>query len=87
MTAEKNFQKSGLDHLARIEEELEEIKDRTANPKRSFINGIWQGAGAIVGSIAAILLLGWGLGILGLVPGIGDIANSLHSMVDQVRSR
>ncbi|MDB5238119.1 MAG: hypothetical protein JWM46_389 [Candidatus Kaiserbacteria bacterium] len=85
--AEETFEKEGLGHLARIEEELEEIKDRTANPKRSFINGMWQGAGAIVGSIAAIILLGWGLSVLGLVPGVGDIANSLHRMVDTVRSR
>ena len=87
MPAEDTFEKEGLEQLARIETELEEIKDRTANPKRSFINGIWQGAGAIVGSIAAIILLGWGLSLLGLVPGVGEIANSLHSMVDQVRSR
>ncbi len=84
---EEIFEKEGIGHLARIEEELEEIKDRTANPKRSFVNGMWQGAGAIVGSIVAILLLGWGLGLLGLVPGVGEIANSLHNMVDQIRSR
>ncbi len=87
MPAEDTFEKEGLEHLARIETELEEIKDRTANSKRSFINGMWQGAGAIVGSIAAIILLGWGLSLLGLVPGVGEIANSLHSLVDQVRSR
>lgn len=87
MPPKGSYEKEGLDHLVRIETELEEIKDRTANPKRSFINGIWQGAGAIVGSIAAIVILGWTLSLLGLVPGIGEIANSLHSLVDQVRSR
>lgn len=87
MINEGRFEKEGLGHLERIEEELEEIKDRTANSKRAFINGIWQGAGAIVGSIGAILLLGWALGILGLIPGVGEMANSLRGMVDGIRSR
>jgi hypothetical protein len=78
---------SGLDHLAKIEAELEEIKDRTADPKRSLFNGILSGAGAILGSIAALIILGWILSLLGIFPGLNSVSAYLHGIVDRFNSR
>jgi len=75
-----------MEHLSRIEGELEEIKKRTPGSRRSFINGIWQGAGAIVGSILALVLLGWALSFFGLLPGFGVIAHYLQNVVSELHS-
>lgn len=78
--------KKGLKHLQRIEDELEEIKERTANPKRTFLLGILYGAGAFIGGLLAIVLLGWALSIAGFIPGFADIAKSIGDTV-QARVR
>lgn len=81
------LEKAGLKHLKRIEQELEEIKDRTANPRRAFIYGIAYGAGAFVGGILAVALIGWLLNIFGIIPGLSVIGEYLQSLVDQIPGR
>jgi len=78
---------TGLEHLERIETELEEIKDRTANPSRSLLMGILSGAGAVLGSILALIILGWLLSLLGVIPGFSSITTYLHSVVDRFNTR
>lgn len=78
---------TGLEHLKNIEEELEQIKERTANPKRSLFNGIWQGVGAIIGGVVAIVAIGGLLSLLGIIPGLGDIATYLHGILDNFNPR
>ncbi len=82
-----NLEKEGIKHLRNIEKELEEIRDRTTNPRRSFLIGIVQGAGAILGSICAIALIGWVLSLLGIIPGFSDLAEYLRSLVHQLPRR
>jgi hypothetical protein len=67
--------------LKQIKRELEEIKDRTANPKRMFVNGILYGAGAFLGGIIAVALVGWVLSILGIIPGLAVIVEYLQSII------
>jgi hypothetical protein len=52
------FEQEGLKHLEKIEHELEEIKERTPSGRRAFLNGLLQGGGALLGGIAAFVLLG-----------------------------
>lgn len=85
--AEDPAVKTGLDHLAKIEVELEEIKERTADPKRSLFNGMLSGAGAVLGSIAALIILGWLLSLLGIFPGLSSLSAYLHGIVDHFNSR
>ncbi len=77
---------TGLQHLKNIEDELEEIKERTGNPKRSLFNGIFQGVGAIIGGVIAIVAIGGLLSLLGFIPGLGDIAAYLHGIVDNINT-
>ena len=86
-TPEQAQVKSGLEHLQKIENELEEIKERTNDPKRSLFNGVLSGAGAILGSIAALIILGWLLSLLGILPGFGSLAVYLHDIVDRFNNR
>ncbi|HEV8666336.1 MAG TPA: hypothetical protein VN665_00615 [Candidatus Paceibacterota bacterium] len=85
--APENDIETGLEHLQKIETELEEIKERTADPKRSLFNGILSGAGAIIGSITALIILGWLLSLIGILPGFGSFAAYLHGIVDRFNTR
>lgn len=83
MNEREQFAKKGLRSLERIEKDLEELK---SNPKRTFLNGILYGAGAFVGGIVAIMLLGWLLNIAGLIPGVSDMVDFVQRSA-QSRSR
>lgn len=80
--SEKN-EKAELRHLGNIETELREIKKRTPNPRRAFINGVLQGMGAVVGTILAVALLGWTLSVFGVIPGLGELAGHLERIMSE----
>jgi hypothetical protein len=67
-----------------IKIDLEEIKHLTGDSKAWFWRGIMQGAGAIVGSIAMLIVLGWVLSILGIIPGVSEISEYIRGYMDQV---
>jgi hypothetical protein len=79
-----NIEKESLDQLKQIEEQLVEIKEKTPTPRRAFINGILQGSGAVVGSILAVVLLGYLLSLFGIIPGLGSIVHSLQSAMHSI---
>ncbi len=64
--------------LREIKQELKAIKGNTASTNW-FLHGILYGAGWIVGSLIAILLLGWVLSILGFIPGLDRIATDIQA--------
>lgn len=70
-----------LKQLKQIKRELVEIKDRTANPRRMFISGVLYGAGAFLGGILAVALVGWLLSVLGVIPGLHVLTDYLQSVV------
>lgn len=70
-----------LEQLEAIEGELEDIKGRMTTPKRALINGILQGMGAVLGSFAAVALLGWLLSLLGIIPGFGELGAYLERLM------
>lgn len=78
------IEKDSLRQLRKIEKELVEIKNRTQNPKRLFLSGIMYGAGGFIGGILALALFGWLLSVLGIIPGLSEVAEYLQSMVDRV---
>lgn len=73
----------GLKHLEHIEQELEEIRDRTPHRPRAFFYGVLYGAGAVLGGVIGIALLGWVLSLFGVIPGLGEIAHYLQGIVDR----
>jgi len=70
--------------LKQIKRELEEIKERTGNPRRSFVSGIFYGAGAFIGGILAVTLIGWLLSFLGIIPGLGELVTYLQDLINQL---
>ena len=84
---EQNVEKQGLEHLAQIEEALDEIADNTPSTWRAFLYGVLQGAGAIVGSVIMLSLLGYVLTWFGLFPGFGVITHYMQDAVTKLHSR
>lgn len=81
----EKIEREGLKHLERIEEDVEEIKRRAPGSKRAFLNGVMQGVGAVVGSIAAVFLLGWILSLLGFIPGLQEFVEAIRTTSPAVR--
>ena len=77
-------EEEGLRHIEKIEHELGEIKSRTPDSGRAFLNGILSGMGAVVGSIIAVILLGWLLSFFGIIPGLDKVASYLQGVVSNM---
>lgn len=73
-----------VEQLEEIKTDLEDLKHLTGSSQAWFFRGILQGAGAIVGSIAMLILLGWLLSLLGFFPGLSDISNYIAGYADKV---
>lgn len=82
---DETTEQKGIKHLEQIEGELEEIKNRQPAPGSAFAYGLLQGAGALLGGIFALTLLGWVLSFFGIVPGLGTIAKYLQDIVTAFR--
>jgi hypothetical protein len=76
---ETNVEAKQLEQLEEIADDLEALRVRANDPKRSFMTGIFQGAGAVVGGIIALALLGWLLGLLGVIPGFSSFEEKLNA--------
>jgi hypothetical protein len=69
----------------KVETLLAEIKINTQNkPAKSFLNGMLYGAGIVLGTIVGVVLVGWLLSILGVIPGADVLA---HKFTDILQKR
>lgn len=82
-----NLEQESVEHLENIEQELKEIKERTGGRWNSLRNGLWQGIGAVVGSIIGLVLIGFLLNLFGIVPGLREIKEVLQGAVDSMPRR
>lgn len=82
---EEQVQSEALERLEHIEEDLDEIKERTPNRRKAFVYGIWHGMGALVGGVLGLTLLGWMLSIFGVIPGFDQLVPYLQYTVDNFR--
>lgn len=80
----ESFEKKGLKHLAKIEGQLSDIQHTSGSWKGWFLRGVMQGAGIVLGTILAVMLTGWLLSILGIIPGFGDLAEYLRTITEEV---
>ena len=69
--------------LEKMDNHLVGIFHKTENLWRAFFRGMLQGIGSVVGIALAILLIGWILNVLGVIPGIRDKANEWQAMWKQ----
>lgn len=83
-TPESESLASDIEQLEEIQTDLQELKHLTGSNKAWFVRGILQGAGAIIGSILMVIVLGWTLSILGVIPGVSEIADYIRVYLNQV---
>lgn len=83
--AQTEVAEEALERLENIEEDLEEIKNRTPNRRQAFVYGVWHGAGTLVGGILGLALLGWLLTLFGVLPGLDLLVPYAQRMVDNFR--
>ncbi len=68
----------------KVEALLDEIKSNTqARPAKSFVNGILYGAGIVLGTIVGVVLVGWLLSILGVIPGVDILAQKFSEILQK----
>lgn len=71
-------------HLDRLEAKLDDIRSNTRTTWRELLlAGLLRGSGIIIGSVLTIALAGWGLTILGVVPGADEIAEYLSQLFEE----
>jgi hypothetical protein len=52
-----------------------------------FIQGFWRAVGYLVGLMLAIVVIGWILNLLGFVPFLGNISDTLKEILNAVKTR
>ncbi len=73
-----------IEQLEEIKTDLQDLKKLTGSSKVWFLRGMLQGAGAIIGSIAMLILLTWLLSVLGVIPGASELSDFIREYMDKV---
>lgn len=71
-------------HLETIEKELIELRKGSLGFWSSLFRGMFYGAGYVIGAALIIVIIGWILNILGVLPAIGTFARQLQDALDQL---
>lgn len=71
-------------HLETIEKELVSINESFNSLGSAFLRGIVYGAGYILGAAFIIVIIGWLLNIIGVIPELNNEVNDFKNALDKV---
>jgi hypothetical protein len=71
-------------HLETIEKELKDFHERSVGLKSIFTRGVVHGAGYVVGVVVVIVIVGWILNIVGVIPAFNDKVEAFRSALERV---
>ena len=71
-------------HLESIEKELIYFRKEMTGVRVTLVRGIVYGAGYVIGAVLLILLIGWILNIIGVIPAFNDRVKEFRSALDRV---
>lgn len=72
--------------LEELNENLEQINRKLGNFWYSFIRGVLTGFGSILGAGLAIILIGWFLNIVGVIPAFQKQADEWRNVFQQTQN-
>ena len=75
-----------LDRIVDIEKSIEFVEEKFTF-KKMFLMGTIKGMGAIIGAIVLILMGGWLLKIMGVIPGLEELSVTILEAYDAARLR
>lgn len=71
-------------HLKKIEGDLESLHEKTTGMHHAFLRGVIYGAGYIIGTILIIIIIGWILNVVGVIPafsnGVGEFRDAMGNI-------
>lgn len=71
-------------HLEIIEKELTELRKSSTSLRSSLLRGAVYGAGYIVGAVLVIIIIGWVLNIVGIIPAFNTQVQELRDALDRI---
>lgn len=52
-----------------------------------FLLGIVQGVGVVIGATLIVIMVGWFVNLLGLIPGLENLASAIGELLDYAATR
>jgi len=74
-------------HLIVIEGELVKIRRRSTSTWQSIWHGVAYGMGYIVGAAIIVIIIGWILNIIGVIPALSQQVTQFRNAVESVNGR
>ena len=71
-------------HLETIERELVDLRKGTHGLVPNLIRGAVYGAGYIVGAVLIIIIVGWILNIIGIIPAFNNQVNEFRTALQHI---
>lgn len=79
--------------LQNIQAEITEVSDKLGGNFWAFFRGVLGGFGSVIGAFLALLIIGWVLNIIGIIPALktkvdqlqGTLQNAQQSTLPQVK--
>ena len=71
-------------HLETIEKELIEIRKSSTSLMSSLSRGLVYGMGYVIGAVLIVLLVGWILNIVGVIPALSSQVTEFREALERV---
>lgn len=71
-------------HLETIERELTDLRKGSNSLWSTLARGAIYGAGYIVGAVLIIIIVGWILNIIGIIPALNDQVDEFRSALQRI---
>lgn len=73
------------EHLEKIENELVLMRKRTIGVPHTLWHGVIYGAGYVVGAVLVIVIIGWILNIIGIIPAFSLQVSEFRTALENIR--
>lgn len=71
-------------HLEKIEAELKDFHKTSTSFSSTLKRGLVYGAGSVLGAVFVVIIVGWLLNIVGIIPAFNDQVTEFRAALDRV---